>query len=189
MLREAVLVLLIGVNHCRLIPEDSGQRSPSAASGHSGQGQRATRSAEIDYPVLPVTGFRCSQQQYPGIYADVEAGCQLFHFCEASGKNSTFFCPSLTLFNQQFFVCDWAYNVECSAATQFYALNQNIYITPDKIYAAQPLIGTVDQTAATSLRQPKILSVSSGLAKGQDSVAHAASNLDNKVMFIVLTFF
>ena len=36
--------------------------------------------AGTDYPVyssVPDTGFDCSQQQYPGIYTDTEAACQV----------------------------------------------------------------------------------------------------------------
>ena len=36
--------------------------------------------AGIDYPVysyVPGTDFICSQQEYPGIYTDIEAGCQV----------------------------------------------------------------------------------------------------------------
>ena len=36
--------------------------------------------AGTDYPVyssVPDTGFDCSQQQWPGIYTDTEAACQV----------------------------------------------------------------------------------------------------------------
>lgn len=38
----------------------------------------------IDYPVfgnIPDTSFECSKQQYPGFYADMETGCQVYHSC------------------------------------------------------------------------------------------------------------
>ena len=32
---------------------------------------------------------------------------QVFHYCQPGGRVDSFFCPNLTLFNQQYFVCDW----------------------------------------------------------------------------------
>ena len=82
------------------------------------------RSARIDsFLAIPSTSFSCSTQAVPGIYADTETGCQViitemsgnhlplacqvFHYCQADGRMDSFFCPNLTLFNQQYFVCDW----------------------------------------------------------------------------------
>lgn len=48
---------------------------------------------------------------------------QVFHVCEQDGRQHSFLCPVGTLFNQQVFVCDWWYNVDCSLAAQFYSLN------------------------------------------------------------------
>jgi len=41
-----------------------------------------------------------------------------------------FLCPNGTLFNQQVFVCDWWYNVDCNAAPNFYSRNQFLYSGP-----------------------------------------------------------
>ncbi|KAK8747656.1 hypothetical protein OTU49_016517, partial [Cherax quadricarinatus] len=84
----------------------------------------------VDYPILayvPDTGFTCSGQ-IPGYYADtaLEAGCQVFHICQADGRSDSFLCPNGTIFNQQYFVCDWWYNFDCSTAQQFYGLNAQI---------------------------------------------------------------
>ena len=35
-------------------------------------------------------------------------------------------CPNGTLFNQQYFICDWWFNVDCSLAEEFYSLNEDI---------------------------------------------------------------
>ncbi|XP_045601080.2 eggshell protein 1-like [Procambarus clarkii] len=83
-----------------------------------------------DYPILayvPNTGFSCDGQ-LPGYYADTapEAGCQVFHICQAGGRMDSFLCPNGTIFNQQYFVCDWWYNFDCSTAQQFYGLNAEI---------------------------------------------------------------
>ena len=51
-------------------------------------------------------------------YADTDADCQSFHICAPDGSNSllkySFLCPNGTLFNQQYFICDWWFNVDCS---------------------------------------------------------------------------
>merc|ERR1712170_292374 len=84
-----------------------------------------------DYPILstpPVTSFSCDDKVNGGYYADVEARCQAFHICagEEELQIFSFLCPNGTLFNQQYFVCDWWFNVDCSLAEQFYALNDQI---------------------------------------------------------------
>jgi len=95
------------------------------------------RSARIDsFLAIPSTEFTCSAQAVPGIYADQETGCQVFHYCQDDGRMDSFFCPNLTLFNQQYFVCDWEYNVDCNSAHQYFSLNEALYKTPEKIYQA-----------------------------------------------------
>ncbi|XP_066971864.1 uncharacterized protein [Macrobrachium rosenbergii] len=84
-----------------------------------------------DYPILasvPDTGFSCADQQFPGYYADTadEAGCQVFHICQFDGRQDSFLCPNGTIFNQQYFVCDWWFNVDCAASQQFVSLNADI---------------------------------------------------------------
>ncbi len=58
---------------------------------------------------------------YPtGYYADPEAQCQAFHICTADGQGGlakySFLCPNGTIFNQEYFICDWWFNVDCSKA-------------------------------------------------------------------------
>jgi len=114
------------------------------------------RSARIDsFLAIPSTGFSCSAQAVPGIYADQETGCQVFHYCQDGGRMDSFFCPNLTLFNQQYFVCDWSYNVDCNSAHQYFSLNEALYKTPEKIsQAINPAIKIVQneflQGAASS---------------------------------------
>ena len=59
----------------------------------------------VDYPVfseVPVTDFNCRQQEFPGIYTDVESNCQVFHMCQPqSGEVNSFLCPNGTMFSQQ----------------------------------------------------------------------------------------
>jgi len=47
--------------------------------------------------------------------------------CQADGNFNGFLCPNGTVFNQQYFICDWWYNVDCSAASNFYSLNEFLY--------------------------------------------------------------
>merc|ERR1711892_1076039 len=86
-----------------------------------------------DYPIyaeVPETAFSCEGRVEGGYYADPEADCQPFHVCSADRdggltKNS-FLCPNGTLFNQENFVCEYWFNVDCSQAESFYGLNDNI---------------------------------------------------------------
>merc|ERR1711970_1372035 len=86
-----------------------------------------------DYPIfaeVPETSFFCDGQADGGYYADPEAECQVFHICANDGNEGltkySFLCPNGTLFQQQYFVCDWWFNVDCSLAEQFYSLNEEI---------------------------------------------------------------
>eukprot|EP00094_Tigriopus_californicus_P003989 TCALIF_03842-PA protein Name:"Protein of unknown function" AED:0.06 eAED:0.06 QI:0/0.5/0.4/0.8/0.75/0.8/5/487/606 len=86
--------------------------------------------AGVDYPVLtevPETGFDCNAQTFPGIYADTGADCQVFYMCQPNGNFNAFLCPNGTVFNQQYFICDWWYNFDCGDAESFYGLNEFIY--------------------------------------------------------------
>ena len=74
-----------------------------------------------DYPIyaeVPESGFACDGQVDGGYYADPEAECQAFHICTADGAGGlakySFLCPNGTLFNQNYFICDWWFNVDCS---------------------------------------------------------------------------
>merc|ERR1712223_426885 len=83
-----------------------------------------------DYPIfaeVPETSFVCDGQVEGGYYADVEAECQVFHICGNDGNGGltkySFLCPNGTIFQQQYFVCDWWFNVDCSLAEDLYSLN------------------------------------------------------------------
>ncbi|KAK6996827.1 hypothetical protein SK128_019856 [Halocaridina rubra] len=82
-----------------------------------------------EYPILssiPNTDFTCSGQ-INGYYADTspEARCQVYHICQNGNMNS-FLCPNGTIYNQQYFVCDWWYNVDCNSASIFFGRNAEI---------------------------------------------------------------
>merc|ERR1711937_335472 len=86
-----------------------------------------------DYPIyaeVPESGFVCDGQVDGGYYADPEAECQAFHICTADGAGGlakySFPCPNGTLFNQNYFICDWWFNFDCSTAEDLYSLNDEI---------------------------------------------------------------
>ncbi len=102
-----------------------------------------------DYPIfaeVPETSFLCDGQADGGYYADPEAQCQAFHICANDGQGGrtkfSFLCPNGTLFQQQYFVCDWWFNVDCSLAESFYGLNDQIAAERDAISAAGPAAGS-----------------------------------------------
>merc|ERR1712128_92303 len=86
-----------------------------------------------DYPIyaeVPETGFACDGQVDGGYYADGEAECQVFRICTADGAGGlakySFLCPNGTLFNQNYFVCDWWFNFDCAEAEGLFSLNDEI---------------------------------------------------------------
>jgi len=86
-----------------------------------------------DYPIfaeVPDTSFFCDGQADGGYYADPEAECQSFHICANDGNGGltkySFLCPNGTIFQQQYFVCDWWFNVDCSLAESLYTLNDEV---------------------------------------------------------------
>ncbi|KAK2711219.1 uncharacterized protein LOC136026485 isoform X2 [Artemia franciscana] len=89
-----------------------------------------------DYPILdtiPETSFRCEEVATApfGYYADTDpaSGCQVFHVCNDNIKTS-FLCHNGSLFNQQAFVCDWWFNVDCQKQKEYYGLNSEIGVIP-----------------------------------------------------------
>merc|ERR1711962_1132257 len=82
------------------------------------------------YFEVPESSFSCDGQVDGGYYADPEAECQAFHICASDGAGGltkySFLCPNGTLFQQQYFVCDWWFNVDCSTTEDFYSLNDEI---------------------------------------------------------------
>merc|ERR1719187_1781707 len=86
-----------------------------------------------DYPIfseVPETSFFCDGQVDGGYYGDPEAECQAFHICVSDGNGGlskfNFLCPNGTLFQQQYFVCDWWFNVDCSTAQNIWSLNEEV---------------------------------------------------------------
>ncbi|XP_067125934.1 uncharacterized protein [Centruroides vittatus] len=99
---------------------------PSSVPGRAG----------ADYPnysEIPYTKFNCREFKMPGFYADMDTGCQIFHTCDMDMRRHSFMCPNGTIFNQEFFTCDWWYNVKCDDAKNFFELNAALFKDPPKI--------------------------------------------------------
>jgi len=153
-----------------------------------------------DYPIyaeVPDTSFTCEGRVEGGYYADTEAECQPFHVCSADrdgglAKNS-FLCPNGTLFNQENFVCEYWFNVDCSQAESFYGLNDNIgtveqedgldgaasspsggYASPPSLPGASPVGGYAAPTSVAS--SPSIGNASPPLAPPASPAAGYASS-------------
>ncbi|XP_018302798.1 uncharacterized protein [Mycetomoellerius zeteki] len=86
----------------------------------------------IDFPLyhtVPPTSFSCAHVPVvPGMYANVETGCQAYHICHdgrEGHQGASFLCTNGTLFNQNEFACDWWYNVNCADAPSLYRVNED----------------------------------------------------------------
>merc|ERR1712113_480398 len=96
-----------------------------------------------DYPIyaeVPETAFACDGQVDGGYYADGEAECQVFHICTADGAGGlakySFLCPNGTVFNQNYFICDWWFNFDCAEAEGLYSLNDQYAAERDALDAS-----------------------------------------------------
>ncbi|KAF0309903.1 hypothetical protein FJT64_018999 [Amphibalanus amphitrite] len=79
---------------------------------------------------LPETSFSCRGRQPGGYYADVEAGCQMFHVCgSGQGPSFRFLCPNDTVFDQQNLICANWFEVVCELDSVLHARNFEIFKT------------------------------------------------------------
>ncbi|RWS23480.1 hypothetical protein B4U80_03760, partial [Leptotrombidium deliense] len=87
--------------------------------------------AGVDFPVyakIPETNFVCRDMEFPGFYADMETGCQVYHSCHhRRGLVHSFMCPNGTIFSQEYLICDWWYNVKCGNSDQYYGINKEAF--------------------------------------------------------------
>merc|ERR1712203_15450 len=102
-----------------------------------------------DYPIyaeVPESGFSCDGQVDGGYYADPEAECQVFHICTADGAGGlaqySFLCPNGTIFNQNYSICDWWFNFDCSEAEGLYSLNDEIAAEREAAGAASDAVSS-----------------------------------------------
>ncbi|XP_066255921.1 uncharacterized protein js isoform X1 [Euwallacea similis] len=68
------------------------------------------------------SSFSCDGRT-SGYYADVSAGCQVYHMCDGLGRQFSYRCPKNTLFQQRMLICDHWYMVNCSKAEEDYSAN------------------------------------------------------------------
>jgi hypothetical protein len=65
-----------------------------------------------------------------GYYSDTELRCQAFQICvhdrDGGLVKYSFLCPNGSLFDQQYFICDFWFHVDCSQAESLYSLNDEI---------------------------------------------------------------
>ncbi|ALC43069.1 ckd [Drosophila busckii] len=57
--------------------------------------------------------FDCKRRSV-GFYADMEYNCQIFHMCDEEGNRIPHLCANETSFNQEYRICDWDYNFNCT---------------------------------------------------------------------------
>lgn len=140
----AVLFIIATVNCQKGRFEQQQQVAPAPAprnpsydsSGSSGQYQEDEGAApnSVEEPegapeppaLVPQTSFSCEGKPYdPGMYADMEVGCTVYHMC-FSGRKESFLCGTGTVFNQEILSCDHPQNVDCNASPSFYAANEEL---------------------------------------------------------------
>nr|XP_045619271.1 uncharacterized protein LOC123771043 [Procambarus clarkii] len=106
---------------------------------------------------VPRTRFFCEEQKYlPGIYADTQLGCKVFHLCLPAAMGNTmtsFLCPNMTLFDQSILQCNYWYYVNCENSPNSYDANLPMALSYRKINAAQLTlsgVGNFDSVALLS---------------------------------------
>ncbi|GAB0088900.1 uncharacterized protein DMENIID0001_033640 [Sergentomyia squamirostris] len=76
---------------------------------------------------LPQTSFHCGDQKhFPGLYADQNLGCMVFHVCALTDDGlimKSFLCPESTLFDQSILKCNWWFYVDCKMSRSLYDSN------------------------------------------------------------------
>lgn len=75
---------------------------------------------------IPETSFVCDGKPYdPGMYADEETNCRVYHMCYR-GRKESFICGTGTVFNQEILSCDYPDNVDCAQSQSFYSANTEL---------------------------------------------------------------
>ncbi|XP_063877892.1 uncharacterized protein LOC135109924 isoform X1 [Scylla paramamosain] len=105
---------------------------------------------------VPRTKFFCEEQHYlPGLYADTQLGCKVFHMCLPAAVGNTmtsFLCPNMTLFDQSILQCNWWYYVRCEDSHLNYDANLPLALSYRKVNAAQlPLTAIKDYNSLSLL--------------------------------------
>ena len=93
---------------------------------------------------IPETSFSCEGKLDGGFYGDPETGCKVFHRCFNNGTKKSFLCNNQTLFHQQYLVCDWQANVDCSTTVDNYTVNERAFAKPTVPDAHERVIRRVE---------------------------------------------
>merc|ERR1712127_737910 len=142
-----------------------------------------------DYPIyaeVPESGFACDGQVDGGYYADPEAECQVFHICTNDGQGGlakySFLCPNGTVFNQNYFICDWWFNFDCSEAEGLYSLNDEIAAEREAASGDQAAYGApaADEYAAGAPADYDFGVEEEAAAPTYEAAERAARRLGNK---------
>ncbi|KAJ8678638.1 hypothetical protein QAD02_014425 [Eretmocerus hayati] len=124
-------------------PSTTTSTTPAPAKKHNNSGATKVMNAPREYyPVgydknfddnfasrvdLPDTTFYCGDQKhFPGLYADEDLGCMVFHVCALTDDGlimKSFLCPESTLFDQTILKCNWWFYVDCKASKSLYDSN------------------------------------------------------------------
>nr|XP_042907845.1 uncharacterized protein LOC107451955 isoform X3 [Parasteatoda tepidariorum] len=75
-----------------------------------------------NYTTIAPTSFTCEGKENPGLYADLETRCQVFHACWPQ-RTESYLCPVGSTFNQQILSCDYWFNSTCSLSQDYYDIN------------------------------------------------------------------
>merc|ERR1712123_298698 len=157
----------------------AGYNGDAAQDAFNALGESIPGEPGEDYPIyseVPETSFTCDGQVEGGYYSDPEAECQVFHICGGGSAGSlikySFLCPNGSLFNQEYFVCDWWFNVDCSQAEDFYSLNDEIAAERE---ANSPGQGQYDEGAGGSGGQGAYQG-----SQGRSSGSRGSSNRNNQ---------
>jgi len=142
----------------------------------------------VDYPVYtipPLTGFDCDGRTN-GYYADPLSGCQAFHYCAYSSSvfgsiKYTTLCPNGTVFNQELFICDWWYKVDCALAESFYGLNDNIeaFAEAENLEIEKPFLQPHDRTP----KDPIVRKNGGSFTRSNNRVSSSSSLLKSAGLF------
>ncbi|RZF40896.1 hypothetical protein LSTR_LSTR015052 [Laodelphax striatellus] len=126
----------------QVVAERSTQRPKYSLNGAGAGAGRVMNAPKEYYPVsydknyddnftsrveLPDTSFSCGDQKhFPGLYADDDLGCMVFHVCALTDDGlvmKSFLCPESTLFDQTILKCNWWFYVDCKASRKLYDSN------------------------------------------------------------------
>ncbi|XP_017782300.1 PREDICTED: uncharacterized protein LOC108566776 isoform X2 [Nicrophorus vespilloides] len=105
---------------------------------------------------LPETSFYCGDQKhFPGLYADEDLGCMVFHVCALTDDGlimKSFLCPESTLFDQTILKCNWWFYVDCKNSKKLY--DSNIPISKSyQLMKALTFFSTYKKDSAPSPKQ------------------------------------